>query len=513
MEVTLLLANYKINSEGTIQMLFNSMQFLIFFPLVVLGYIIIPPKLRYIYLLFVSYIFYMGWNPKYALLIAISTIITYFCGIFLNKASSLNIKKAIIAIGFSSNIAILFFFKYFNFFMDSIDSILDFFNISVSPPPFDVILPVGISFYTFQALGYIVDVYRENTKAEKNFLKYALFVSFFPSLITGPIERSENLLGQINKLHDMKIPRYIDVTSGLITMVWGLFVKMVIADRIAILVDTVFDTYWVYGFFGLSVATVGFAIQIYCDFSSYSTIAIGAAQVMGFSLMENFNTPYFARSIKEFWQRWHISLSTWFKDYLYIPLGGNRISKCRTYLNMFIVFLVSGIWHGANWTFIFWGALHGMYQIIGSLLIPTKKHINNILKTKTNCFSYKFGQITITFFLVSFAWIFFRSDTIVDAFQFINRMFTNRDFWAFFDGSIYTLGLLRPEFNILLISLVALFLVDLIKYAKGLTIDKYLEEQNIWFQWAIIISIFISTIVFGIYGPAFDAKQFIYFQF
>ena len=268
------------------------------------------------------------------------------------------------------------FFKYFDFILENINAVLNQVNVTVIHSPFDIILPVGISFYTFQALGYSIDVYRGEIKAEKNFFKYALFVSFFPQLVAGPIERSKNLLQQIDSIEDIKVFNYRRICNGLILMLWGFFLKMVLADRIAVLVNTVFDKYYMYSSFELVVAAVGFAVQIYCDFSSYSTIACGAAEVMGFRFMENFESPYFSLSIKEFWRRWHISLSTWFKDYLYIPLGGNRCSKVRNNVNLMITFLVSGLWHGANWTFIASGeAIHGMYQVIGRILSPNQRKV------------------------------------------------------------------------------------------------------------------------------------------
>ena len=338
-------------------MIFNSLDFLLFFPIVLIVYFFIPGKYRYLWLLITSYYFYMCWNPKYVILIAISTVITWFSGILLEryKESSARVRKCIVGSCFAGNIGILIFFKYFDFLLENVNFLLQRLGISVIEKPFDIILPVGISFYTFQALSYTMDVYRHGINAERNLLKYALFVSFFPQLVAGPIERSGNLLNQIKELPDKKIWNYEKISNGFVLMTWGYFQKMVIADRIAIMVDTVFSSYYMYGTFELIAAAMGFAIQIYCDFSGYSTIAIGAAQVMGFSLMENFQTPYFSRSIKEFWRRWHISLSTWFRDYLYIPLGGNRCSKTRNYINLMITFLVSGLWHGANWTYIFWG--------------------------------------------------------------------------------------------------------------------------------------------------------------
>lgn len=498
-------------------MLFNSYEFLLFFPIVVLIYFIVPKKARYIWLLIASYFFYMCWNIRYVLLIAFSTLTTFLCGYFVDKCNCnknlQSYKKLFVVFNIGINVLILVFFKYTDFLVNSLNEVFILININVIENPFDIILPVGISFYTFQALGYSIDVYRGNVVAEKNFFRYALFVSFFPQLVAGPIERSRNLLSQIDKIEKIRLFNYERITSGLILMLWGFFLKMVIADRVAILVNTVFDEYYMYASFELVIAAIGFAIQIYCDFYSYSIIAIGAAKVMGFKLMDNFSSPYFSHTIKEFWRNWHISLSTWFKDYVYIPLGGNRCSKKRNYINLLITFTISGLWHGANWTFIIWGGLHGLFQIIGFILQPIKTRINTIFHTKTASFSYHLGQIVVTFILVTIAWIFFRSNTLNDSIEYILRMLTLLNPWAMFDGSLYTLGLDRFEFNILVFSISLLIIFDYIKYKKGIGIDVFLKQQCMWFRWGFIFLILFCTIIYGKYGGNFNAQQFIYFQF
>ena len=341
-------------------MLFNSVSFLIFFPIVVLMYFLIPKRMKYIWLLIASYYFYMSWNPKYVLLMMMSTVLTWLAGWGISYVRAKRIggqllKRLCMIVCCLVNLGILFFFKYFDFILENINAVIGRIGIQIIEKPFDVVLPVGISFYTFQALGYMIDVYRGTVEAEKNIAKYALFVSFFPQLVAGPIERTGNLLKQINEIPDKRLVNYERITNGLVYMLYGFFLKLVIADRISIMVDTVYNKWFIYGTVELVVASVGFAIQIYCDFSSYSTIAIGAAQVMGFELMENFDAPYFSRSIKEFWHRWHISLSTWFRDYVYIPLGGSHCTKGRKYFNLMVTFLISGLWHGAEWTFVIWG--------------------------------------------------------------------------------------------------------------------------------------------------------------
>ena len=491
-------------------MLFNSTEFIIFFPITLILYWIFPKKYRYICLFIASYTFYMFWNPKYALLMGTSTVVTFLSGVLIEK---LKYKRTVVAFSFIINLAILIFFKYFDFLLQNINIVLSLFNIKLIEKPFDIILPVGISFYTFQALSYTIDVYRGEIKSEKNIIKYALFVSFFPQLVAGPIERSRNLLIQVDNLDKIKRFDYDRITEGLLLMLFGYFQKMVIADRAAILVDTVFNAYYEYNSMALILAAVFFAIQIYCDFGSYSLIAIGTAKVMGINLMENFNTPYFARGIKEFWGRWHISLSTWFRDYLYIPLGGNRCSKFRKSFNILVTFLVSGLWHGANFTFIAWGAIHGIFHIIEEQLKPIKEKYLNKFNIKTNVFSFIILEIIITFIIVDLAWIFFRAETIHDAIFYIQRIFTRIDLWTLFDGTLYTLGLNRFEMNILIIALFILISFDLIKYIRKESIFEFLNGQNLYFRWFVILFLIFYIIVYGKYGVGFDPKQFIYFQF
>ena len=497
-------------------MQFNSIEFMCFFPVVLGIYFVIPGKCRRVWLLIASYYFYMGWNPKYVFLIATSTIVTYFCGILLEKYNireKKRIQKIIFIICLVINLGILGVFKYADFVIDTINSILRHIHIVTIKKKFDLLLPVGISFYTFQALGYIIDVYRGEVKAEKNLINYALFVSFFPQLVAGPIERSKNLLSQVQNIANIKLWNEKRITSGAIRMVWGLFMKMVIADRVAILVNNVFDNYRMYGSTELVIAAIGFSIQIYCDFSSYSMIAIGAAQIMGIELMENFNAPYMAGSIREFWGRWHISLSTWFKDYLYIPLGGNRRGKLRKIVNWAVVFWVSGLWHGAEWSFVVWGGVHAFAQTLEEITVSYREKLINKLKIKTKCFSWKLLRVLYTYIIVVFAWIFFRADTITDALRFVKRIFIRPTPWLFFNGGIFTLGLDRIEMNILVFSVCILFVVDLIKYRRRVTIDVFLMEQNLWFEWVCVIGLILMIFIFGEYGPAFDAQQFIYFQF
>lgn len=500
-------------------MQFNSIHFLIFFPVVLLIYFIIPRKLRYMWLLAASYYFYMSWNPSYAILIAFSTVVTYLCSIIIEQSAAEPgkswqiLRKATLVIALGVNLAILFMFKYLDFALDNINSVLDTIGISIIENKFDFLLPVGISFYTFQALGYVIDVYRKDIKAEYNLFKYALFVSFFPQLVAGPIERSGKLLNQLKNADKIKLWNYERIVKGFMIMMWGFFLKVVIADRAATVVNTVFGQYYAYGSFELITAAVLFAVQIYCDFASYSTIAVGAAQIMGFELMDNFDTPYFAMSIKEFWRRWHISLSTWFRDYLYIPLGGNRKGTIQKYINTMTVFLVSGLWHGANWTYVIWGALHGAYQIIGDITKPAKAKLEKKFNVKTEALSYKLIKIATTFALTCLAWIFFRADTVYIAVDYIQRLFTQLNPWALTTGVIYSIGLERQEMNILIIALFVMLLVDLLRYTKNIRFENIADNQNFWVRGLIIMTLIFAVIIFGAYGYNFDAQEFIYFQF
>ena len=487
-------------------MLFNSYEFLIFFPIVILIFYIIPKKIRYIWLLISSYYFYMCWSPKYAILIAFSTIITYFSGLLIEKAeNSIKLKKCIVGGCVGINLAILFFFKYFTWLLDNLNSI---FHNSLSTP-FTIILPIGISFYTFQALGYTIDVYRGDIKAERNILKYALFVSFFPQLVSGPIGRSKNLLNQF----DCSAPfQYQNVRKGLLLMLWGFFEKMVIADKLGIMVDSVFNNPWNYYGSTIVLATILFAFQLYCDFGGYSHIAIGAAQVLNINLMNNFKQPYFSTSIKDFWRRWHISLSTWFRDYLYIPLGGNRCSKSRKFFNLFFTFLMSGLWHGANWHYMIWGGIHGIYQILGEISAPVRKKIMSISHVKTDCFSFHLFRCFINFVLIDFAWLFFRANSLSDAYFMCKQIILLFHPSEVVSEVIWTLGLNGIQLGSLVIALLILLFVDIL-HEKNISISAFLEKQNLLFRWGIYY-ITIFYVIFSIIQSFGEpASSFIYFQF
>lgn len=492
-------------------MLFNSIEFLFFFPIVTILFFVVPRKLKSFWLLLASYYFYMFWNPKYAILIAISTFATYVSGLFLDKINQntsfdenkkSKYKKWVVAASLIFNLGILVVFKYSNFILDNFYALMNSFGLKVTECRLDLLLPVGISFYTFQALSYTIDVYRGNVKAEHSIIKYALFVSFFPQLVAGPIERSTNLLEQIRKIENETRFDFENLRSGLLLMFWGLFQKLVIADRAAILVDTVYNNYANYGLVSIALATVVFAFQIYCDFDGYTNVARGASKVLGINLMKNFRQPYLAINIQDFWKRWHISLTTWFTDYLYIPLGGNRKGLKRQLINVFIIFTVSGLWHGASWSYVVWGVLHAFYQCIGIL---KRKFIKS--PDRQLSFSERFEKVFITFALTCFAWIFFRAKNLSHGIAIIRQMFSQTGL-----GSLTILGLDSANMILLIIGLIILLVVDLV-HEYNISILDFVYKQRLWFRWALYLGIIWSIIMFGIYGIDYTSSQFIYFQF
>jgi alginate O-acetyltransferase complex protein AlgI len=401
-------------------MLFNSFEFLLFFPIVTALYFLLPHNFRWFHLLVASCIFYMYFIPIYILVLFLTIIIDYIAGIMIENAKGAR-RKWFLVMSIFANVGVLAVFKYYNFFIDNINEFFHITNINAHLPIWNIILPIGLSFHTFQAMSYTIEVYRGQQKAEPDLGIYALYVMFYPQLVAGPIERPQNLLPHFHEKHDFK---YENAAIGFRLMMWGMIKKVVIADRLALTTDPIFKDPHHHSGTALAIATIFFAFQIFCDFSGYSDIATGAARVMGFKLMTNFNKPYHSRSISEFWKRWHISLSTWFKDYLYISLGGNRVSVPRMYFNLFFVFMVSGFWHGANWTFIAWGALHGFYLVFALFTKGVREKVANTLGiTKFPTVNNTLNIIT-TFILVNIAWVFFRAVNIHDA-LYIVRKFTS----------------------------------------------------------------------------------------
>ncbi|MBX4205985.1 MBOAT family protein, partial [Candidatus Microgenomates bacterium] len=418
-------------------------------------------------------------------------LVDYFAAHFIEKSKNQK-RKIFLLMSILANVGILCFFKYFNFFFDSIAHALGIFNLNPNLPHLSIILPLGLSFHVFQSMSYTIEVYKKKFKAEKHLGIYALYVMFYPQLVAGPIERPYSLLPQFYEKHNFEASR---VFNGLKIMLWGFFKKVVIADRLALLVNPVFSSVGSYSGFTLLLATYAFTFQILCDFAGYSDIAIGASQVMGFNLRDNFNRPYLSSSITEFWNRWHMSLSNWFRDYVYIPLGGNRVSKLKWYRNIMIVFLISGLWHGADWKFVIWGGVHGLYVILESIIKPLRDKIGKIV------------SILVTFNLVSFAWIFFRANTVKDAFQVINKIFA---YLINFKGTILLDNyVLQNKENFIIVFLLICFVGFIYLIEKHENMRKMFAGKPIMFRWSIYYLLLLMIIFFGV----FNQTKFIYFQF
>jgi D-alanyl-lipoteichoic acid acyltransferase DltB (MBOAT superfamily) len=437
----------------------------------------------------------MAFVPVYILILGFTIIIDYFAGIFLERINDRRKKKLLLILSLASNVGILAVFKYHNFLNENLTLLLQSFDWKNPVPYLSMVLPIGLSFHTFQAMSYTIEVYRGNQKAERNFGIYALYVMFYPQLVAGPIERPQNLLHQFHEKHKFD---YYRVAEGLRLMLWGFFKKLVVADRLALYVDAAYNNPTHHGGLTLMLATIFFAFQIYCDFSGYSDIAIGAARVMGFDLMTNFRRPYFSTSISEFWSRWHISLSTWFKDYVYIPLGGNRVSVPRWYFNLFFVFLISGLWHGADWTFVVWGALNGLYLIAAIVLQPLKDRMTRLLRLDRMPALNRAVGIFTTFALVCLAWVFFRANNVEDAFMIVGKIFS-------MSGPIY---LDKPSMMILYFLAIALLILAETKqeYYQGFSL---IHNRN----WVVRYSTYVTMVVLILLVGVFDGGQFIYFQF
>ena len=476
-------------------MLFNSIQYLVFLPIVVGLYFSIPQRLRWALLLLASYYFYMCWKAEYLVLILFSTAVDYFCGLGLQAFKKTSARKLLLITSVSTNIGILIAFKYFNFFSDSLRAVLNYWNIFYDQLVFNALLPVGISFYSFQSLSYTIDVYRGHRSAERHAGIFALYVAFFPQLVAGPIERSTRLLPQFFEKHSFHVNQ---VTDGLRLILWGLFKKVVIADRVGIYVDEIFNNPGSHEGVPVILGTYFFAFQIYCDFSGYSDIAIGSALILGYRLMNNFDRPYSAASIPEFWRRWHISLSTWFRDYVYFPLGGSRSSVLRNYYNLMVVFLLSGLWHGANWTFIIWGGLHGFYMIIFRGAGKFREFISSKLPAK----AMRLLSIVLTFHLVCLGWIFFKANSISDAFTLLQAA-------ARINFNNIGINILGDRLD-LMISLVAILFLEAIQLLqKDRTFPKFIGAQYCWIRWSFYIAITLIILNIG----NVEKTPFIYFQF
>ena len=495
-------------------MLFNSLHYLIFLPLVVGGYYLCPHRWRWLLLLVASYYFYMCWSAdyavkvEYALLLLVSTSVAYTAGRGIAATEDRGRKKKFLWASITVLLGILFTFKYYNFFNASVRGVLASLQIPFAIPHSDLLLPIGISFYTFQKISYVVDVYNGSARAEKHFGIFAVYSCFFPQLVAGPIERPKHLLHQFYERHDFT---YENATAGLRQILWGVFKKVVVADRVAILVKAVYADPHSYTGLPLIVATLFFAVQIYCDFSGYTDIALGSARLIGFDLMANFRQPYFSKSIPEFWRRWHISLSTWFKDYLYIPLGGNRVVKWRWYYNLFITFFISGLWHGASWTFAAWGALHGGYMLLDSFFGRGRDWFRSKLKSVFAQTAFDGFNLALTFALVTVAWIPFRAANFSDAWFIFTHLFAGASHWLDF-GTVSLqfrgMGLNATELMLSVVFTGLVVVYDIIDSRGGVWASLKTKPTPV--RWAVYYALLILVLFFGPYN---QAQNFIYFQF
>ena len=477
-------------------MLFNSIDFAIFLPIIfVLYWFVTNKNLKSQNLLIVisSYIFYGWWDWRFLSLIIFSTILDYLIGISLSKQENHNKRKILLWTSILINLGFLGFFKYYNFFLDNFITAFSFFGTEINANPLNIILPVGISFYTFQTLSYTIDVYKRKLELTKNFIAFSAFVGFFPQLVAGPIERATNLLPQFYTKRSFD---YKNAMIGIRQIVWGLFKKVVIADTCAQYANEIFNIYEIYSSTTLIIGAVCFAFQIYCDFSGYSDIAIGLSRLFGFKLIKNFNYPYFSRDIAEFWRRWHISLSTWFRDYLYIPLGGSKVEKYKVIRNVFIIFIVSGFWHGANWTFIIWGTLNALYFLPSILNNKNRRHLNTIAENKSIPSLKELFIVSKTFILVVFSWIFFRAENMQTAIAYIKKIFA-------FSIEIERLRIERYSIEIFPL----IFLLIIIEWFGRHQEFPLLKDNR--YQFKTIIAI-LFILVFGNFS---EMNDFIYFQF
>lgn len=493
-------------------MIFNSFDFLVFFVIVTGLYFVLPHAFRWAMLLIASCIFYMYFIPWYILILFFTIIIDYFAGILIENAPPGKKKRYLVA-SLIANIGVLFFFKYFNFFADNVNSIAHVLGWNYDISFLKIVLPIGLSFHTFQAMSYTIEVYRGNQAAERHFGIYSLYVMYYPQLVAGPIERPQNLLHQFHTPYKFS---YEKVSSGLKQMLWGFFKKVVIADRLAEYVNPVYNSPHDYQGITILIATIFFAIQIFCDFSGYSDIALGASRIMGIELMQNFKSPYLSKSISEFWSRWHISLSTWFKDYLYIPLGGNRVSQLRNYMNLLIVFLVSGLWHGANWTYVIWGGLHGCY-LVGERMIGVGSK-NKVAVSRRSKFVIAL-RILFVFILTCIAWIFFRAKDVStgvyilkEAVMGIPHYISNlaKPGYLWLEPLMFNKNVNYEWFNFLIIILCFLILFWSHRKELETMIVNHINRKNLFVRWSFFLVLISSILVLGVFH---NSSEFIYFQF
>ena len=483
-------------------MTFNSWEFLVFYPVVAALYFLLPKKMKWPMLLLASYYFYAFYQAELLFLIILTTAISFFMSHLIERTEKTSLRKLYLAVTLAVCLGVLFFYKYFNFLGSTVCGIISLFGKQPPSIVLDLVLPVGISFYTFQTLSYVIDVYRGDVRTERNFFFFALFVSFFPQLVAGPIERPGNLIPQLKESHE---PSKENFVRGSKQMIVGFFKKICVADLVASYVGAVYNSPDEATSLSVVIATVLFAMQIYCDFSGYTDIATGCARIMGIRLMKNFDHPYSSSSIKEFWSRWHISLSGWFRDYLYFPLGGSRCSRTRAAFNVFVVFLVSGLWHGASWTFVVWGALHGIYRVVGTLTKDKRDALIERVGLSPDSRLVLWIRRVLTFILVAFAWIFFRANSIADAFVLIGALFTSH---ATLSATLSLMKLDPVSILLIVFAIESMLIID-----RALSYEEDDDSDILVRDGSFIYFIFIVAFVWLLLLSRGQSSTFIYFQF
>lgn len=521
-------------------MAFNTLTFILFFGVVVIGSYIVPAKWKWVFLLAASYFFYFYASAKFAIFIVLTTVTSYLAALYIGKQHELekngesnketrklfkSKRKRMLVSLLVLNFGILLFLKYFNFFSENLNTLLNSLSFNGNLPSLNLILPLGISFYTFQTMSYVIDVYWGKIEPERNLAKVALFVSFFPQILQGPIGRFKDLAPQ---LYAPKKASYRDLKFGLQLMLWGYFKKMIIADRVAIIANFVFENYFHMSGMGVTFGVVMYAIQDYTDFSGCIDIARGCAQTMGITMAENFRRPYFSKTVSEFWRRWHMSLGTWMKDYVFYPFsltkGVSKLGKAakkrfgkhigRTLpiaLGNLLVFFLVGVWHGANWNYIIWGIFYGLLIAISGLMKPVFTRMNEVLHINTESKGFKFFQIARTFWITCVGCIIFRAATLPNAWNIFIKTFQFYEVPHKIRKELFSMGLNPANYIVLVIALIILLVVDLLQETGS--VRERIEKRAIYIRWGIYILAFLAVLLFGIYGPGYDQNQFVYMQF
>ena len=487
-------------------MLFNSLNFVIFFPIILIIYLLLPDRFRRLWLLAASWFFCACFDPRCLIVLLGITLVTYAGGLLLKKTGK---NRTVFVCTTALCLLTLGIFKYLGFITGNINAILARVHVSLSLPAFSLFIPAGISFYTFKGISYAADVYKGRQEAESSFIDHALFIGFFPQLTAGPIDRASSLLKQIKEPYRFDEE---DFKTGALLMLFGYFEKLMVADRISIIVDRIYDNHMSYSGAAIALATICYGIQIYTDFAGYSYISTGAARILGFKVADNFRQPYLATDIRDFWRRWHISMSSWFRDYLYIPLGGNRKGRYRKLVNNMITFLLSGLWHGSAWNFVVWGGLHGLYNIASDLTSDHRKKLNDKFGIRENTFGRRVFRIVMTFTIVDYAWMFFRAGSLSNAISMTGKILRDFRLYTISVEFIKESGIAGPMLNSIILSLICVFFVDIL-HEKGFSIVKWLEEQGTVFRWLCYMAAVLAVILGAVQNLGQSSNAFIYFNF